>query len=143
MPGKDFNALLDVAVGQYGYVTTQDATDVDVALDTLRKMATRGTVERVARGLYRFPAVATTGLDQYMEATLWPHGGGVLSHDTALDLHTNARLRESYRVARADSRERVKRGLAAARTDAVPLSTASSYLPPLLRFFNERRRRRR
>ena len=55
----------------------------------------------------------------------------------------NAKLRESYRVARADSRERVKRGLAATRTDAVPLSTASSYLTPLLRFFNERRRRRR
>jgi len=55
----------------------------------------------------------------------------------------NVKLRESYRVARADSRTRVQRGLAAARTDAVPLSTAASYLPPLLRFFNERRRRRR
>jgi uncharacterized protein (DUF58 family) len=55
----------------------------------------------------------------------------------------DAKVRESYRVARADSRTRVKRALAAARTDAVPLSTATSYLPPLLRFFNERRRRRR
>jgi uncharacterized protein (DUF58 family) len=55
----------------------------------------------------------------------------------------NAKIRESYRAARADSRTRVQRGLAAARTDAVPLSTGASYLPPLLRFFNERRRRRR
>jgi uncharacterized protein (DUF58 family) len=53
------------------------------------------------------------------------------------------KVRESYRVARADSRTRVQRALAVSRTDAVPLSTATSYLPPLLRFFNERRRRRR
>ena len=33
------------------------------------------------------PAIPVTGLDQYMEATLWPRGGAVLSHDTALDLH--------------------------------------------------------
>jgi uncharacterized protein (DUF58 family) len=55
----------------------------------------------------------------------------------------NPRVRESYRAARADARERARRGLAATQTDAVPLSTATSYLPPLLRFFNERRRRRR
>jgi uncharacterized protein (DUF58 family) len=55
----------------------------------------------------------------------------------------NAKIRESYRAARADSRTRIQRGLAQARTDAVPLSTAASYLPPLLRFFNQRRRRLR
>jgi hypothetical protein len=26
-------------------------------------------------------------LEQHLEATLWPRGGGVLSHDAALDLH--------------------------------------------------------
>jgi uncharacterized protein (DUF58 family) len=59
-------------------------------------------------------------------------------------INTNdAKVRESYRAARADARERAKRGLQATRTDSIPLSTATSYLPPLLRFFNERRRRRR
>ena len=59
-------------------------------------------------------------------------------------INTNdARVRESYRAARAEARSRTQRGLAATRTDAVPLSTASSYLPPLLRFFNDRRRRGR
>ena len=53
------------------------------------------------------------------------------------------RTRESYRAARADAKSRVQRGLAAAHADSVPLSTARSYLPPLLRFFNDRRRRRR
>jgi len=56
---------------------------------------------------------------------------------------SNPKVRESYRAARADSRARAQRGLAATRTDAVPLSTGASYLPPLLRFFNQRRRRRR
>lgn len=74
-------------MGQYGYVTTEDAAAVDVVADRLRKMAERGTLVRVAYGLYRVPAIPVTGLDQYMEATLWPRGGGVLSHDTALDLH--------------------------------------------------------
>ena len=87
MPGKDYNALMDVAVDQYGYVTAEDAAAVGVVADRLRKMAERGTLERIAYGLYRVPAVAATGLDQYMEATLWPRGGGVLCHDTALDLH--------------------------------------------------------
>jgi uncharacterized protein (DUF58 family) len=59
-------------------------------------------------------------------------------------INTNdARVRESYRAARAEARARTQRGLAGTRTDAVPLSTASSYLPPLLRFFNDRRRRGR
>jgi predicted transcriptional regulator of viral defense system len=87
VPGTNYNALMDLAVGQYGYVTAEDAAAVGVVTDRLRKMADRGTLERVAYGLYRIPAVAATGLDQYMEATLWPRGGGVLSHDTALDLH--------------------------------------------------------
>ncbi len=56
---------------------------------------------------------------------------------------SDSKVRESYRAARADSRSRVKRSLAAARTSAVPLTTAASYLPPLLRFFNERRKGRR
>jgi predicted transcriptional regulator of viral defense system len=50
-------------------------------------MERRGTLERVAHGLYRFPAVPATALDQLMEATLWPRGLGVISHESALDLH--------------------------------------------------------
>jgi uncharacterized protein (DUF58 family) len=53
------------------------------------------------------------------------------------------RIRESYRAARADARGRTQRSLAGARCEAVPLSTATSYLPPLLRFFQGRRRRAR
>lgn len=87
MPGRLYNTLLTVATGQYGYVTTADARALGIEPDRLRTMARRGTIEAIAHGLYRIPAVPKTALDQYMEATLWPRGGGVLSHDTALMLH--------------------------------------------------------
>src|SRR3954447_15740256 len=30
VPGRDYNALMDVAVGQYGYITAEDAATVGV-----------------------------------------------------------------------------------------------------------------
>ncbi|WP_371683495.1 hypothetical protein [Solirubrobacter soli] len=67
---------MDVAVDQYGYVTAENAAAVGVIADRLRTMAKRGTLERVAYGLYRVPAVASTSLDNYMEAALWPRRRG-------------------------------------------------------------------
>ena len=80
-------ALLDVANGQYGYVTIDDARALGIDPAQLRLMHHREVLNRSARGLYRFPSVPTTALDQYMEATLWPRTPSVLSHETALDLH--------------------------------------------------------
>lgn len=79
--------LLEAATEQYGYVTTDDARALGVDPAQLRIMGHRGLVEHVARGVYRFPIVPTTALDQYMEAVLWPHTTAVLSHATALDVH--------------------------------------------------------
>jgi uncharacterized protein (DUF58 family) len=52
------------------------------------------------------------------------------------------RAREAYRAARAEARERAHKSLRQIGVDHVTLSTAQSYLPPLLRYFAERRRRR-
>lgn len=79
--------LFDVATGQYGYVTADDARAARVDPVQLRLMAHRGLLERVAHGVYRFRLIPATELDQYMEAVLWPRTQAVLSHDTALDLH--------------------------------------------------------
>lgn len=87
MPGRIYNALAEIAVDQYGYVTVRDAERQGVDPHRLVEMARRGTIERVAHGLYRMPVIAPTGLEQLMEATLWPREQGVLSHETALDLH--------------------------------------------------------
>jgi predicted transcriptional regulator of viral defense system len=87
MPGPLYNRLFEVAASQYGYVTVADARALGAPVERLSTMAARGTLVRVSSGVYRFPAFPVSGLDQLMEATLWPHDGGVLSHATALDLH--------------------------------------------------------
>lgn len=110
MPGKIYNALFDLASDQYGYVTADEAIDMGVGKDRLPEMAARGVVDRVDRGLYRFPAVPATALDQYMEAILWPHRArGVISHASALALrelcdvnpaHIDITVPKAYRVTR-------------------------------------------
>lgn len=88
MPGRVFNILHDHAVEQHGYVTTRDAVVLGVKPRRLDVMADRGVIERVSRGVFRFPDVPAGPLDQYVAAVLWPlEVRGILSHATALDLH--------------------------------------------------------
>jgi predicted transcriptional regulator of viral defense system len=88
MPGHAYTTLFEIAAGQYGYVTQDDAVGAGFTRQALDEMERRRTVERVGWGLYRFVAMPATGLDQFMEAVLWPRPAqGVLSHETALDLH--------------------------------------------------------
>jgi predicted transcriptional regulator of viral defense system len=87
MPGRLFNALLEQAQQQYGFLTPEDAREAGIDPTQLRLMAARHTLERRGRGLYRMPTVPPTELDAYMEATLWAGRRGVLSHETALDLY--------------------------------------------------------
>jgi predicted transcriptional regulator of viral defense system len=88
MPGRLYVQLLEgVANGQYGYVTPDDVRHLGIDPAQLRVMHHRGLLDRVAHGVYRFPVVPTTPLDQYMEAILWTRAPAVLCHDTALDLH--------------------------------------------------------
>jgi predicted transcriptional regulator of viral defense system len=80
--------LLDRAFDQYGFVTSSDARSLGIDQKRLVDMERRGALERVARGLYRFKIVPRTGREHLMEAALWPRRTrGVLSHDTALELH--------------------------------------------------------
>lgn len=88
MPGRLHDILLERAFDQYGFVTSEDARDLGVDQRRLVEMERRGTLERVAQGLYRFNAIPRTANDRLMEAALWPRRTrGVLTHDTALDLH--------------------------------------------------------
>src|SRR5215212_3176857 len=88
MPGRVFTILHDHAVEQYGFVTTRDAAELGVPPRRLDVMTDRGLVDRVSRGVFRFPDVPAGPLDQYVAAVLWPlEVRGVLSHATALDLH--------------------------------------------------------
>ncbi len=88
MPGRVYTQLFELANEQFGYVTPDDARAVGIDPLRLQDLARRRLAQRVAHGVYRIPLVPPTPLDQYMEATLWPQGvQGVLSHETALDLH--------------------------------------------------------
>lgn len=89
MPGRVYSPLLEFATDQYGFVSTDDARRLDISPRRLKLLAERGSLTRIARGLYRFPAevVPISPLDQYMEATLWPGGRGVISHETALAVY--------------------------------------------------------
>ena len=79
--------LWEIALDQYGYVTTRDAARLNVPEVELRKLASRGKLARVCQGVYRFPEFPVSQNDQFMEAVLWTNDPlAVLSHETALDV---------------------------------------------------------
>ena len=86
MPGKRYAELFEIAVDQYGFVTTDDIDRLGGRNQVLVDMQRHGHLDRVARGLYRFRSFPTTARDELMAATLWPRCLGVISHDSALDL---------------------------------------------------------
>jgi predicted transcriptional regulator of viral defense system len=87
MPTDRFSELAETAADQFGLVTVADARGVGYRAKTLSKLARRGQLERVSRGVYRLPFLPGGEMQAYMAAALWPLGvQGVLSHDTALDL---------------------------------------------------------
>jgi predicted transcriptional regulator of viral defense system len=86
MPGRWYTELFDVASGQYGFVTTDDAREVGADAQVLAELHRQGHVDRLSHGLYRFHAFPSGPLDELMQATLWPRRRGVIGHDSALDM---------------------------------------------------------
>jgi len=87
MPGRALRRLYLLAEDQHGFFTARDAAANDVTHGALTKMAARGQIEQVHRGVYRLMNFPVSANDQYVAATLWPVGAqGVLSHESALDL---------------------------------------------------------
>lgn len=111
MPGKLFAVLLERAQEQYGYLTPDDAREFAIDPTQLRLMAARHTLEHLGRGLYRMPAVPSTELDAYMEATLWTGRRGVLSHETALDLYDLCDVNPSVIHVTVPSRYRTRKAV--------------------------------
>lgn len=88
MPGSVYEAVFELGADNYGFVTQDDAQMLGIPAQRLVVLFHRGLLERRRQGLYRVSALPVTPLDSYMEATLWPIGArGVLSHETALELH--------------------------------------------------------
>ena len=77
----------EIALDQYGYVTTRDAADAGVPAVELRKLAARGAVINVAYGLYRLADARPTEYDQFAEALLRVGDGAYLRGDAVLAIH--------------------------------------------------------
>jgi predicted transcriptional regulator of viral defense system len=87
MPGDAYLRVHEIALDQYGYFTAEQAIKAGVSRSALNNMRVRGTVDRIAHGVYSDTLVPPSPLGSYMAATLWPAGvRGVVSHQTVLAL---------------------------------------------------------
>lgn len=77
----------DLAIGQYGYITTAEAQDLGIPAVELGKLADRGQLRHVAYGLYRFDDLPPTRYDQFYEAVARVGGDAHLTGDAVLALH--------------------------------------------------------
>jgi len=78
--------VLEIAGDQHGYIATRQATEAGIPPVELRKLAQRGRLDHPAHGVYRVAAFPRHAGDDLMEATLWPDGRGIISHESALAL---------------------------------------------------------
>ncbi|MFT4165647.1 MAG: type IV toxin-antitoxin system AbiEi family antitoxin domain-containing protein [Microlunatus sp.] len=80
--------LWDIATTQHGFVTAQQATGAGISKQALQMLVHRGTLERAAHGVYRFPRYPVGEHDQLALAVLWTRmPEAALSHETALDCY--------------------------------------------------------
>ncbi len=77
----------DIAKEAHGYVTTKDATGAGIPAIELVKLAARGRLNHVARGIYRFDEFPATKFDQFFEAVLRVGDDAFLVGDAVLSLH--------------------------------------------------------
>jgi predicted transcriptional regulator of viral defense system len=82
-----WDLLVERAAEQHGYVTTRDARELGIDPTQLRLMAARGRLERAGRGVYRVPLLPRGEHDELAAAVAWSLGRGVVSHESALQLH--------------------------------------------------------
>ncbi len=79
--------LHERALDQYGYITTRDAAELGVPPVEVRKIAARGGLTHITRGLFRFDDIPYTGREGFMEAVLRVGEGACLMADAVLSLH--------------------------------------------------------
>lgn len=90
MAGKALarDELWEIATAQHGFVTAQQATEIGIDKHALQMLVHRGTIDRAAHGVYRFPNYPVGEHDQLMLAVLWTRvPEAALSHETALDAY--------------------------------------------------------
>ncbi len=76
-----------LAFAQAGYFTAAQALEAGYSYQAQKYHADAGNWVRVDRGLFRLPAWPSRPDDPYVMWTLWSGGQGVVSHESALQVH--------------------------------------------------------
>ena len=89
--------LREIAADQAGLVTARQADAEGVDGIRLVQLQRRGRLERLSRGLYRFPTWPSEELQQYHRAVLWPQAHrsleyALVSHESAAELYNLTQL---------------------------------------------------
>jgi len=80
----------EIALDNYGFVTTRAAADAGVPPAELPKLASRGGLQNLAYGLYRVTAMLVTPVDQFAEALFRVGEGAYLYGESVLALFSLA-----------------------------------------------------
>ncbi len=83
----NWNRLFEMASGQDGHVTTQQAAEAGYSPQLLRKHIQAGRIQRVRRGIYRLVHYPAGEHEDLVVIWLWSERQGLFSHQTALGLH--------------------------------------------------------
>ncbi|REG31113.1 putative transcriptional regulator of viral defense system [Archangium gephyra] len=83
----DWGQLYEIAAGQGGYVTTQQAQEAGYSLPLLTHHVKQGRLQRARRGVYRLTHYPAGEHEELIVLWLWSEQAGVFSHETALSLH--------------------------------------------------------
>ena len=82
------DVLWEIAQDQHGFVMSHQAGEAGISNMALLMLERRGTLDRAARGIYRFPKFPVSQYDPFMLAVLWAGAPeACLSHETALDAY--------------------------------------------------------
>ncbi len=92
MPRTRMDELYRLAEDQDGLLSSKAARELGITDSALTRLAQRGRLERVSRGVYRIAHYPPDRLAQYREAVLWAQASQgpelvALSHATALLLY--------------------------------------------------------
>lgn len=121
----DLDLLFGVAVGQAGYFSAAQAKEAGYSLQLLQHHLKRGSLERAGRGIFRFVRFPATEDGDLVVPWLWSERRGVVSHESALQLHDLAdalpeRVHLTLPLADAQRRLRVPVNVALAFNDLPP-----------------------
>jgi predicted transcriptional regulator of viral defense system len=83
----DWTHLFEVAAGQAGLFTTEQAANAGYSPQLLVHYVRIGRLVRLRRGIYRLVHFPAGEHEEFVELWLWSSHHGVFSHQTALALH--------------------------------------------------------